>query len=189
MLFRSDERVACNFGCAHPEGYRKALSKMQLAAKFGVPIVSLIDTPGAYPGTEAEERGVARAIAANLVAMPRLRVPLVSVVIGEGGSGGALGIGVADRMGMFEHSIFSVISPEGCAAILWKTSTQAQAAAAALKLRAADLLAQGLIDEIIPEPVGGAQRNYTEAAAVLEQFVVRSLKELEIGRASCRERV
>ena len=173
-----DERVACNFGCAHPEGYRKALSKMQLAAKFGVPIVSLIDTPGAYPGTEAEERGIARAIAANLVAMPRLRVPLVSVVIGEGGSGGALGIGVADRMAMFEHSIFSVISPEGCAAILWKTSTQAQAAAEALKLRAGDLLEQGLIDEILPEPVGGAHRDHAEAAAALERFVVKALDEL-----------
>ena len=173
-----DERVACNFGCAHPEGYRKALGKMQLAAKFGVPIVSLIDTPGAFPGMEAEERGIARAIAANLMAMPRLRVPLISVVIGEGGSGGALGIGVADRMAMFEHSIFSVISPEGCAAILWKTSTQAHAAAAALKLRANDLFEQGVIDEILPEPVGGAHRNHAEAAAALERFVVTSLQEL-----------
>jgi len=173
-----DERVACNFGCAHPEGYRKALGKMQLAAKFGVPIISLIDTPGAFPGMESEERGIARAIAANLMAMPRLCVPLISVVIGEGGSGGALGIGVADRMAMFEHSIFSVISPEGCAAILWKTSTQAQAAAAALKLRANDLLEQGVIDEILPEPVGGAHRNHAEAAAALKRFVVKSLAEL-----------
>lgn len=173
-----DERVACHFGCAHPEGYRKALGKMQLAAKFGVPIVSLIDTPGAFPGMESEERGIARAIAANLLEMPRLRVPLISVVIGEGGSGGALGIGVADRMAMFEHSIFSVISPEGCAAILWKTSTQAHAAAAALKLRAHDLFEQGVIDEILPEPVGGAHRNHAEAAATLKRFVVKSLAAL-----------
>ncbi len=173
-----DERVACNFGCAHPEGYRKALGKMQLAAKFGVPIISLIDTPGAFPGMEAEERGVARAIAANLREMPRLPVPLISVVIGEGGSGGALGIGVADRMAMFEHSIYSVISPEGCAAILWKTSTQAHAAAAALKLRAKDLIEQGVIDEVLPEPVGGAHRNHAEAAATLQRFVMKSLTEL-----------
>ncbi len=173
-----DERKACNFGCAHPEGYRKAISKMRLAAKFGVPIVSLIDTPGAFPGMESEERGIALAIAENLKAMPQLPVPIVSVVIGEGGSGGALGIGVADRMGMLEHSIFSVISPEGCAAILWKTSTQAHAAAAALKLQAGDLLGQGLIDEIIPEPPGGAHRDHAAAATALQHFVVSALDEL-----------
>ncbi len=173
-----EDRVACNFGCAHPEGYRKALSKMRLAAKFGVPIVSLIDTPGAYPGMGAEERGIAKSIADNLRAMPTLRVPLISIVIGEGGSGGALGIGVADRLAMFEHSIFSVISPEGCAAILWRTSDQAQAAAAALKLQANDLLRFRLIDEVISEPVGGAHRNHAEAAASLERFVVESLTEL-----------
>ncbi len=173
-----EERVACNFGCPHPEGYRKSLAKMKLAAKFGIPIVSLIDTPGAFPGTGAEERGVAMAIADNLRAMPMLPVPVVSVVIGEGGSGGALGIGVADRMAMFEHSIFSVISPEGCAAILWKTSTQAKSAAAALKLRAGDLLELGVIDEIIPEPLGGAHRNHAAAAAALERFVVKALDEL-----------
>ena len=174
-----DERVACNFGCAHPEGYRKALAKMRLAAKFGLPIVSLIDTPGAYPGTEAEQRGIAQAIAANLLAMPQLRVPLVSVVIGEGGSGGALGIAVSDRMAMFEHSIFSVISPEGCAAILWKTSTQAKQAAAALRLRAGDLRELGLIDEIIPEPLGGAHRDYAAATESFREFVVRTLNELK----------
>ena len=180
-----DERVACNFGCAHPEGYRKALGKMRFAEKFGLPIVTLIDTPGAYPGTGAEERGVAMAIAENLKAMSRFRVPIVSVVIGEGGSGGALGIGVGDRMGMFEHSIFSVISPEGCAAILWKTSANAEVAAAALKLRAADLLRLRLIDEIIPEPLGGAHRNHAQASASLERFVVRSIDEL--SRVSCEE--
>lgn len=173
-----DERVACNFGCAHPEGYRKALGKMRLAEKFGLPIVTLIDTPGAYPGTGAEERGVAMAIAENLKAMSRFRVPIVSVVIGEGGSGGALGIGVGDRMAMFEHSIFSVISPEGCAAILWKTSANAERAAAALKLCAADLLQLRLIDEIIPEPLGGAHRNHAQASVSLERFVVRSIDEL-----------
>jgi acetyl-CoA carboxylase carboxyl transferase subunit alpha len=173
------DRVACNFGCAHPEGYRKALAKMRLATKFGLPIVSLIDTPGAYPGMESEQRGVAQAIAANLLAMPQLRVPIVSIVIGEGGSGGALGIAVSDRMAMFEHSIFSVISPEGCAAILWKTSAQAKEAAAALKLRAKDLRELGLIDEIIPEPLGGAHRDHAAAAASLREFLVRTLDELK----------
>jgi len=175
-----EDRVACNFGCAHPEGYRKALGKMRLAEKFGVPIVSLIDTPGAYPGTGAEERGVAMAIAENLRAMSMFAVPIVSVVIGEGGSGGALGIAVADRMAMFEHSIFSVISPEGCAAILWKTSANAKAAAAALKLRAADLLRLRLIDEILPEPTGGAHRDPGKAAANLARFVSSTLDELSV---------
>jgi len=173
-----DERVACNFGCAHPEGYRKGLAKMRLAEKFGVPIVSLIDTPRTYPGTSAEEQGMAMTIAENLKAMSGLRVPIVSVVIGEGGSGGALGLAVGDRMAMFEHSIFSVISPEGCAAILWKTSANAKAAAAALKLRAADLLQLGLVDEVLAEPIGGAHRNHAQAAATLERFVARSLGEL-----------
>jgi acetyl-CoA carboxylase carboxyl transferase subunit alpha len=151
---------------------------MQLAAKFGVPIVSLIDTPGAYPGMEAEERGIARAIALNLSAMPRLRVPLIAVVIGEGGSGGALGIAVSDRMAMLEHSIFSVISPEGCSAILWKDGTEAKTAASALKLRARDLLSLGLIDEILAEPVGGAHRNHSETADCVRSFLVRTLDEL-----------
>ena len=174
------ERVACNFGCAHPEGYRKALVKMKLAAKFGVPIVSLIDTPGAYPGTGAEERGIARAIAENLVTMPRLPVPIVAVVIGEGGSGGALGIGVSDRMAMLGHSVFSVISPEGCAAILWKTSARAKEAASALNLRAPDLLRLGVIDEILPEPVGGAHRNHGETAESVKQFVMSAIDELSV---------
>jgi acetyl-CoA carboxylase carboxyl transferase subunit alpha len=173
------ERVSCNFGCPHPEGYRKALSKMQLAAKYGLPVISLIDTPGAYPGMQAEERGVARAIALNLSIMPRLKVPLIAVVIGEGGSGGALGIAVSDRMAMLEHSIFSVISPEGCSAILWKDSQEAKQAASALKLRAADLHDLRLIDEIIPEPVGGAHRNHLAAAIGVETFLVRTLNELK----------
>jgi len=173
-----NERVSCHFGCAHPEGYRKAMAKMQLAAKFNVPIVLLIDTPGAYPGMEAEERGIARAIATNLVSMPKLRVPLIAVVIGEGGSGGALGIGISDRMAMLEHSIFSVISPEGCAAILWKTSTQAKQASQALKLRATDLRTLGLIDAILPEPLGGAHRNHAEAADAVECFITKTLDEL-----------
>ncbi len=175
------ERMACNFGCPLPEGYRKALAKMRFAAKYGLPIVSLVDTPGAYPGMEAEQRGIAQAIAANLQAMPMLRVPIISIVIGEGGSGGALGIAVSDKMAIFEHSIFSVISPEGCAAILWKTSAQAQAkeAASALRMRARDLLDLGLIDEIIAEPVGGAHRNHVAAAASFQEFVVRQLDELK----------
>ena len=173
------ERMACNFGCPHPEGYRKALAKMRFANKYGLPIVSLVDTPGAYPGMDAERRGIAQAIAANLQTMPTLRVPLVSVVIGEGGSGGALGIAVSDKMAMFEHSIFSVISPEGCAAILWKTSAHAKEAASALRLRANDLMELGLIDEVIPEPVGGAHRNHTGAAAAFQRFVVRQLDELK----------
>lgn len=173
------ERVACNFGCPHPEGYRKALAKMRFAAKYGLPIVSLVDTPGAYPGMEAEQRGIAQAIAANLQAMPMLRVPIISVVIGEGGSGGALGIAISDKMAMFEHSIFSVISPEGCAAILWKTSAQAKEAASALRMRAKDLLELGLIDEIIAEPVGGAHRNHAAAAAAFQEFVVRQIDELK----------
>jgi acetyl-CoA carboxylase carboxyl transferase subunit alpha len=174
-----EDRIACNFGCANPEGYRKALAKMQLAGKFGIPIVTFIDTPGAYPGMEAEQRGIARAIAANLVAMPKLRVPIVSVVIGEGGSGGALGIGVADHLAMLEHSIFSVISPEGCAAILWKTSTDAKLAAAALKLRAEDLRELELVDEVIGEPRGGAHRCPREAICAVETSLICALNALK----------
>lgn len=174
-----EERMACHFGCPHPEGYRKALAKMRFAAKFGLPIVTLVDTPGAYPGMEAEQRGIAQAIAANLQAMPMLRVPLVSVVIGEGGSGGALGIAVSDKMAMFEHSIFSVISPEGCAAILWKTSAQAKEAASALRMRGKDLLELGLIDDVLAEPVGGAHRNHAAAAVSFQEFVIRQLDDLK----------
>ncbi len=173
------ERLENCFGMAHPEGYRKALAKMRLAEKFGVPIVALIDTAGAYPGIGAEERGIAQAIAVNLMEMSRLRVPIVCVVIGEGGSGGALGIGVGDRIAMMEHAYYSVISPEGCAAILWKSAEHASTAANSLKFTAKDLLRLKLIDEVIKEPLGGAHRDPAAAAAGLERFVVDSLRELK----------
>ena len=173
------ERITCNFGCAHPEGYRKALQKMRLAEKYGLPVVCLIDTQGAYPGIGAEERGIAQAIAVNLMEMSRLRTPIVCVIIGEGGSGGALGIGVGDRVAMFQHSFYSVISPEGCAAILWKTAEQRKDAAEALKLTARELKKLDVIDEIIPEPVGGAHREPAVAAANLEKYILRSLGELK----------
>jgi len=173
------ERVACNFGCAHPEGYRKALQKMKLAEKYGLPVVCLIDTQGAYPGIGAEERGIAHAIAVNLMEMPRLRTPIVCVVIGEGGSGGALGIGVGDRVAMFQHSFYSVISPEGCAAILWKTADYRKDAAEALRLTAKELHKLQVIDHIIPEPVGGAHRDPEGTAAALEKFIVSSLDSLK----------
>ena len=143
------ERLECNFGCAHPEGYRKALRKMQLAERLGLPIVTMINTPGAYPGIGAEERGQAAAIARNILEMFAIEVPIISLVIGEGGSGGALGIGVGDRVGMMENSYYSVISPEGCAAILWKSGEKAPEAAEALKLTSKDLLRLGLVDEVI----------------------------------------
>jgi acetyl-CoA carboxylase carboxyl transferase subunit alpha len=172
------ERIACNFGCAHPEGYRKALIKMRLAAKFGLPIITFIDTPGAYPGIAAEERGQATIIAENLLAMSQLDTPIVCVVIGEGGSGGALGIGVGDRLAMLEHAYYSVISPEGCATILWKSSEHAPKAAEALKMTSRDLLRFGVIDEIIPEPLGGAHRDHREAASNVKSFLIRALREL-----------
>lgn len=175
------EKIACHFGCAHPEGYRKALLKMRLAEKFGLPIVTLIDTPGAYPGLKAEERGQAEAIALNLREMSRLRVPVVSCVIGEGGSGGALGIGVGDRVAMLSNAWYSVISPEGCAAILWKEAndrTNAQAAAS-LSLTAGDNLRHGLIDAVIEEPVGGAHRHPEETAARLQHWLVEQLSDLK----------
>ena len=170
--------LACNFGCAFPEGYRKALRLMQLAGKFGVPIVSLIDTPGAFPGVESEERHIAEAIAVNLREMFRLPVPIVACIIGEGGSGGALGIGVGDRILMLEHAYYSVISPEGCAAILWKDRAYADRAAAALKLTARDLLDAGLADEVIPEPEGGAHTNTDEMARRLRSAIARNVDEL-----------
>ncbi len=173
------EKRACNFGCPHPEGYRKALQKMQLADKFGIPILSFINTPGAYPGVGAEERGQAFVIARNLMEMANLRVPVIAVVIGEGGSGGALGIGVANRMLMLEHSYYSVISPEGCAAILWKSSEYKEKAAEILKLTAQDLLGFGVIDEVIDEPLGGAHRDHVAAARALEEAILRHLSELE----------
>lgn len=172
------ERTACNFGCAHPEGYRKALLKMKMAAKFGLPIVSFIDTPGAYPGITAEQRGQALVIAENLMAMSRIDTPIVAVVIGEGGSGGALGIGIGDRVAMLEHAYYSVISPEGCATILWKGADAAPKAAAALKMTAPHLLEFGIIDEIVPEPIGGAHRDHRAAAASLKSFLIRSLREI-----------
>jgi len=173
------ERIACNFGCAHPEGYRKALLKMKLAEKYGLPVVCLIDTQGAYPGVGAEERGIAQAIAVNLMEMSRLRTPIVCAVIGEGGSGGALGLGVGDRVAMFQHSFYSVISPEGCAAILWKSAERRKLAAEALKLTAPELKRLDLIDVILSEPVGGAHRDPESAASSLEQYLTTSLNELK----------
>jgi len=168
-----------NFGCAYPEGYRKALRLMKLAAKFGAPIVTLIDTPGAYPGIESEERHIAEAIAVNLRDMFRLPVPIVVVVIGEGGSGGALGIGVGDRVLILEYSYYSVISPEGCAAILWKNRSYANRAAEALKLTAPDLLKAGLVDEVLPEPPGGAHADPAAMSATLKAALLRNLEELD----------
>jgi acetyl-CoA carboxylase carboxyl transferase subunit alpha len=172
------ENLRCNFGMPHPEGYRKALRLMQMAEKFGHPVVTLIDTPGAYPGIGAEERGQAEAIARNLREMARLRVPLVAVVIGEGGSGGALALGVADRVVMLENSVYSVITPEGCAAILWKTASAKDKAAAAMKMTAGDLSELGVIDEVIPEPFGGAHADWPTTADVLREALVRHLFEL-----------
>lgn len=167
-----------NFGMANPEGYRKALRLMQLAAKFGRPIITLIDTPGAYPGIEAEERGQAEAIARNLFEMTRLPVPIIIVIIGEGASGGALGIGVGDRILMLENTWYNVISPESCSSILWRSWDYKEQAAEALKLTAPDLLAQGIIDRIVPEPMGGAHRNHVEAALLLKQALQEELKKL-----------
>jgi acetyl-CoA carboxylase carboxyl transferase subunit alpha len=173
------ERVAANFGCAHPEGYRKAMLKMRLAEKFGVPVVTLIDTQGAFPGIGAEERGQAGAIARNILEMSMLKVPIISVVIGEGGSGGALGIGVADRLLILEHAYYSVISPEGCAAILWKDAEKKAEAAKALRLTAPDLLDLGVVDEIIQEPAGGAHRDPAAMANTLRETLSRHLRELQ----------
>ncbi|MGB8170230.1 MAG: acetyl-CoA carboxylase carboxyltransferase subunit alpha [Chthoniobacteraceae bacterium] len=172
------ENIKRNFGCANPEGYRKALRHMRMAEKFSLPFVSLIDTPGAYPGIGSEERHISEAIAVNLREMMVLRTPIVAVVIGEGGSGGALGIGVADRVLMLENAYYSVISPEGCAAILWKHRKHAPEAAAALKLTAKDLLELKLIDELIPEPLGGAHHDHNAAIANLKAAVTRHLNEL-----------
>ncbi len=173
------EKIVCNFGCPNPEGYRKALAKMKFAEKFGLPIVTLIDTPGAYPGIGAEERGQAQAIAMNLAEMSRLRVPVVCVCIGEGGSGGALGIAVGDRLAMLEFAYYSVISPEGCAAILWRDGSQAPDAAQALKLTSKDLHKLGLVDAIIPEPVGGAHRNVHDTVYNVESYLSRTLSQLQ----------
>lgn len=174
----TQEKVACNFGCAHPEAYRKAMLKMRLAEKFGVPILTFINTPGAYPGIGAEERGQAFVVAKNLLDMASLRVPVICVVIGEGGSGGALGIGVGDRVLMLEHSYYSVISPEGCAAILWKDAAHASRAAEILKLTSQDLSGFGIVDEIIPEPLGGAHRDGVKTARTLEDAILRHLEDV-----------
>jgi acetyl-CoA carboxylase carboxyl transferase subunit alpha len=174
------ERTECFYGCAHPEGYRKALKNMRLAAKFRLPIICLIDTPGAFPGIGAEERGQAQLIAINLLEMARLETPIVCVVIGEGGSGGALGIGIGDRVSMLEHAYYSVISPEGCAGILWKvaTDTTKPLAAEALRLTARDLARLGIIDDVIPEPLGAAHRDHREMANTLKTYLLRYLREL-----------
>jgi acetyl-CoA carboxylase carboxyl transferase subunit alpha len=172
------ENLKRNFGCAHPEGYRKSLRLMQLAERFALPIVIFIDTPGAYPGVGAEERGQAQAIALNLREMTAISVPIIAIVIGEGGSGGALGVGVADKVCVLENAYYSVISPEGCAAILWKDGSKAPEAAEALKLTAQDLLKMGIIDEIIPEPLGGAHRDPQKIAENLKEAINRNLKEL-----------
>ena len=172
------EKLACNFGCAHPEGYRKALQKMKLAERYGLPIVTLINTPGAYPGIGAEERGQAWAIAENILEMSTLRVPTLCIVIGEGGSGGALGIGVGDRVLMLEHAYYSVISPEGCAAILWKSGEKAPEAAKALRLTSEDLLRLKVVDEVVKEPLGGAHRDPGAMVGLLRETLLRHLKEL-----------
>jgi acetyl-CoA carboxylase carboxyl transferase subunit alpha len=175
------ESSECLYGCAHPEGYRKALGKMRFAAKFRLPIITLIDTPGAYPGIGAEERGQAQLIATNLLEMSRLPTPIICVVIGEGGSGGALGIGIGDRVSMLEHAYYSVISPEGCAGILWKVATDETKplAADALKMTAKDLSRLGIIHDIIPEPLGGAHRDQREMANTLKTYLLRYLRELK----------
>jgi acetyl-CoA carboxylase carboxyl transferase subunit alpha len=172
------ENLKRNFGSAHPEGYRKALRLMKLAEKFNLPVIALIDTPGAFPGIGAEERNIAEAIAYNLREMMLLKVPVIAVVLGEGGSGGALGIGVADRVLMMENAYYSVISPEGCAAILWKHRKHAPEAAEAMKLAAPDLKKLNLIDEVIPEPNGGAHHDHAAAAANFQEVVLRQLDEL-----------
>jgi len=173
------ENLFRNFGMAHPEGYRKAARLMSLGEKFNKPIVTFIDTPGAYPGIEAEERGQAEAIAANLEKMSQLRVAILPIIIGEGGSGGALGIGVGDKILMLENAIYSVISPEGCAAILWKNQEKVEAAAKALRLTSRDLLKLEIIDEIIPEPRGGAHRDVEKTAANIKEAIIKHLRELK----------
>lgn len=172
------ENLYRNFGMPHPEGYRKALRLMHMAERFGAPVITLIDTPGAYPGLGAEERGQAEAIARNLEAMARLRTPLVAAVIGEGGSGGALALGLADRVLIFENAVYSVISPEGCAAILWKDATQKERAAQALRLTAEDLHALGIVDTIIEEPAGGAHASPKRAAVLLRAALIAAVNEV-----------
>jgi acetyl-CoA carboxylase carboxyl transferase subunit alpha len=173
------ERTACSFGCAHPEGYRKAMQKMNLAAKHKLPVICFIDTPGAYPGIGAEERGQAWVIAENMYEMSRLETPIICVVIGEGGSGGALGIGVGDKVAMLQHSYYSVISPEGCAGILWKSHEFAPDAADALRFTSKHLPGLDVVDDVIPEPLGGAHRDHQQMAIQIKQYLVSSLRELQ----------
>jgi acetyl-CoA carboxylase carboxyl transferase subunit alpha len=173
------ERLECNFGCAHPEGYRKALRKMKLAEKFELPIISFINTPGAYPGIEAEERGQSQAIAENIHEMCGLRVPIITLTIGEGGSGGALGIGIGDRYLIMENSYYSVISPEGCAAILWHDARKASDAARVLRLTPKDLIELEIMDEIVPEPYGGAHRDPRKTFDIVRNVLLRNLKDLQ----------
>jgi acetyl-CoA carboxylase carboxyl transferase subunit alpha len=181
------QRQHRNFGMPKPEGYRKALRVMKIAEKFHRPVFTLIDTPGAYPGIDAEERGQAEAIAYNLREMAKLRVPVIVAVTGEGGSGGALAIGMGDRVSMLENSIYSVISPESCSAILWRDQAHAEEAAHALRLTAPDLLDFGLIDQIVPEPAGGAHMNYEEAGSLLDASLSDSLR--SVRDLSCEERI
>jgi acetyl-CoA carboxylase carboxyl transferase subunit alpha len=173
------ERAACHFGCAHPEGYRKAMSKMRLAEKYQLPLICFIDTPGAYPGIGAEERGQAQVIAESMFKMSRLRTPVICVVIGEGGSGGALGIGVGDKVAVLQHAYYSVISPEGCAGILWKSHEHAPKAAAALRFTSRDLATLKVVDDVLEEPLGGAHRDHHQMATRLKTYLSRTLGELE----------
>ncbi len=172
------ERSACHFGCAHPEGYRKAMSKMRLAEKYGLPIICFIDTPGAYPGIGAEERGQSQVIAESMFLMSQLKTPIICVVIGEGGSGGALGIGVGDRIAMLQYAYYSVISPEGCAGILWKSHQFAPKAAEALRFTSKHLAHLGIVDDVIEEPLGGAHRDHQQMAARLKKYLLRMLGQL-----------
>lgn len=175
------QRNECYFGCAHPEGYRKAMEKMRLAAKYNLPVITMIDTPGAYPGIGAEERGQAQVIAESILEMSSLPVPILCVVIGEGGSGGALGIGVGDRIAVLEYAYYSVISPEGCAGILWKSPDYAEQAANALRITSGQLQKLGVIDDVIKEPLGAAHRDHHQMASRLKQYLIKTLREL-IGR-------
>jgi acetyl-CoA carboxylase carboxyl transferase subunit alpha len=172
------ERSECHFGCAHPEGYRKAMSKMRLAEKYGLPIIAFIDTPGAYPGVGAEERGQSQVIAESMFLMSQLKTPIICVVIGEGGSGGALGIGVGDRIAMLQFSYYSVISPEGCAGILWKSHRHAPEAAAALRFTSRHLAHLGIVDDVIEEPMGGAHRDHVQMASRLKKYLLKTLGQL-----------
>ena len=174
-----NDRTKNFFGCAHPEGYRKAMAKMRMAAKYNLPVICLIDTPGAYPGIGAEERGQAQVIAENMYEMSRLETPIICIVIGEGGSGGALGIGVGDKVAVLEHAYYSVISPEGCAGILWKGAQHAEKAATALKFTSDNLLKMGIVDDVIPEPLGGAHRDHHKMAATMRSYLGKQLKDLK----------